>query len=159
MSQQADTSLAVRGAAWALLRYAIDHFSNGDARAFTRSLVMTAPLDTGTVNLANRLGGAARQVHLEPAFLRVHVAQREVEVGAVPAAQRGRAQRIAPDLHGRLHAGCAQLAVQLRAAAGEQVPAGAERAQQQDGHGDQQAAPPAEAARPHCGTNTAKMPA
>jgi hypothetical protein len=59
MSEQADTSLAVRGAGWAMLRYTIDHFSGGDARAFTRSLVQ-ARTDTGTANLQARLGGAVR---------------------------------------------------------------------------------------------------
>lgn len=48
MSAMADTSLAVRGAAWAFVRYAADNLSNGDARAFTRTLV--AGPDTGVKN-------------------------------------------------------------------------------------------------------------
>ncbi|MEO8580859.1 MAG: hypothetical protein ABI469_11465, partial [Gemmatimonadales bacterium] len=50
MSKQADTSLAVRGAAWAIVRYAADNLSNGDPRAFTRTLV--AGPDTGVKNFA-----------------------------------------------------------------------------------------------------------
>lgn len=52
-SAMADTSLAVRGAAWALLRYTADHYApGGDIKAFTRSLV--AGPDTGVVNLTRR---------------------------------------------------------------------------------------------------------
>ena len=46
----ADTSLAVRGAAWALVRYGADNYSGGDPRAFTRRLA--AGPDTGVVNFA-----------------------------------------------------------------------------------------------------------
>jgi hypothetical protein len=49
-SALADTSLATRGAAWALVRYAADDYSNGDPRAFTRKLV--AGPDTGVKNFA-----------------------------------------------------------------------------------------------------------
>jgi len=104
-------------------------------------------------------GGAARQVHLEPAFLRVHVAQREVQVAAALAGERDRAQRVALDLHRRLHAAGAHFAIQPGAATGQRVPAGGERARQQHGHPEQQAAHPAAAARAHCGAKTAKMPA
>jgi len=48
LSKEADTSLAVRGAAWAILRYAADNYSNSDPRAFTRKLV--AGPDTGLKN-------------------------------------------------------------------------------------------------------------
>lgn len=50
LSKQADTSLAVRGAAWAIVRYAADNFSNGDPRALTRTLA--AGPDTGVKNFA-----------------------------------------------------------------------------------------------------------
>jgi hypothetical protein len=50
-----DTSLAVRGAAWALVRYTADHYApNGDVKSFIRSLV-PGP-DTGVVNLTRRAG-------------------------------------------------------------------------------------------------------
>jgi hypothetical protein len=48
MSKMADTSLATRGAAWAIVRYAADNFSNADPRAFTRALA--AGPDTGVKN-------------------------------------------------------------------------------------------------------------
>jgi hypothetical protein len=48
MSKMADTSLAVRGAAWAILRYAADNYSASDPRVFTRKLV--AGPDTGVKN-------------------------------------------------------------------------------------------------------------
>lgn len=48
LSKLADTSLAVRGAAWALVRYAADNYSNGDVRAFTRALA--AGPDSGVKN-------------------------------------------------------------------------------------------------------------
>jgi hypothetical protein len=48
MSRMADTSLAVRGAAWAIIRYAADNYSNGDPRALTRALA--AGPDTGVKN-------------------------------------------------------------------------------------------------------------
>ena len=48
LSKEADTSLAVRGAAWALVRYAADNYSNSDPRAFTKKLV--AGPDTGLKN-------------------------------------------------------------------------------------------------------------
>jgi hypothetical protein len=48
MSGMADTSLAVRGAAWAIVRYGADNYSNGLPRAFTRALV--AGPDTGVTN-------------------------------------------------------------------------------------------------------------
>jgi hypothetical protein len=38
MSKMADTSLATRGAAWAIVRYAADNYSNADPRALTRAL-------------------------------------------------------------------------------------------------------------------------
>jgi len=54
-SKDADTSLAVRGAAWALVRYTMDHYSpGGDTKAFLKALV--AGPDTGVVNLVNRAG-------------------------------------------------------------------------------------------------------
>jgi hypothetical protein len=48
LSKDADTSLAVRGAAWAILRYAADNYSSGAPRAFTRALA--AGPDTGLRN-------------------------------------------------------------------------------------------------------------
>ncbi|HEY3113499.1 MAG TPA: hypothetical protein VGJ62_07440, partial [Gemmatimonadaceae bacterium] len=48
MSKMADTSLATRGAAWAIVRYAADNYSNGLPRAFTRALA--AGPDTGVKN-------------------------------------------------------------------------------------------------------------
>ena len=48
MSILADTSLAVRGAAWAIVRYAADNYSAGLPRAFTQALV--AGPDTGFRN-------------------------------------------------------------------------------------------------------------
>ncbi|HEX9084014.1 MAG TPA: hypothetical protein VF836_04675 [Gemmatimonadaceae bacterium] len=48
MSAMADTSLAVRGAAWAIVRYGADNYSNGLPRTFTRALV--AGPDTGVTN-------------------------------------------------------------------------------------------------------------
>ncbi|MGK2963003.1 MAG: Ig-like domain-containing protein [Gemmatimonadaceae bacterium] len=54
-SQHADSSLAARGAAWALLRYAADHHAPaGDIKAFLKSLV-PGP-DTGVVNLRTKAG-------------------------------------------------------------------------------------------------------
>jgi hypothetical protein len=49
-SAMADTSLAVRGAAWAILRYAADNYSNGLPRALTKALA--AGPDTGVKNFA-----------------------------------------------------------------------------------------------------------
>ena len=49
-SALADTSLATRGAAWAIVRYGADNFSNGNARAFTRKLALGP--DTGVTNFA-----------------------------------------------------------------------------------------------------------
>ena len=48
MSSMADTSLATRGAAWAYVRYTMDNYSNGDARALSRKLA--AGPDTGVKN-------------------------------------------------------------------------------------------------------------
>jgi hypothetical protein len=53
-SAEADTSLAVRGAAWAIVRYAADNFSNGDPRSLTRKLA--AGPDTGVSNFAAATG-------------------------------------------------------------------------------------------------------
>lgn len=53
-SAHADTSLAVRGAAWALLRWSADHYASTTVAAFTRALV--AGPDTGVVNLVARAG-------------------------------------------------------------------------------------------------------
>jgi hypothetical protein len=47
-SKMADTSLAVRGAAWAIVRYAADNYSNANPRALTRALA--AGPDTGVKN-------------------------------------------------------------------------------------------------------------
>ncbi|HEX6533230.1 MAG TPA: hypothetical protein VF041_01465 [Gemmatimonadaceae bacterium] len=53
-SEHADTSLAVRGAAWSLVRWSADHFSGGDVAGFTRALV--AGPDTSVANLVARAG-------------------------------------------------------------------------------------------------------
>jgi hypothetical protein len=54
MSRDADTSLAVRGAAWAIIRYAADNYSGGAPRSLTKALA--AGPDTGLKNLT----GAAK---------------------------------------------------------------------------------------------------
>jgi len=48
MSKMADTSLATRGAAWAIVRYAADNYSNGNPRSLTHALA--AGPDTGVNN-------------------------------------------------------------------------------------------------------------
>jgi hypothetical protein len=48
LSKLADTSLATRGAAWAILRYAADNYSSASPRTFTRALA--AGPDTGLKN-------------------------------------------------------------------------------------------------------------
>ena len=48
LSRSADTSLAVRGAAWAILRYVADNYSSGAPRTLTKALV--AGPDTGLKN-------------------------------------------------------------------------------------------------------------
>lgn len=54
-SELADSSLAVRGAAWALVRYTADHYAPGNnVKAFLRSL--TPGPDTGVVNLVEHAG-------------------------------------------------------------------------------------------------------
>lgn len=53
-SEHADTSLAVRGAAWALLRWSADQYANNNLPAFTRALV--AGPETGVANLTRRAG-------------------------------------------------------------------------------------------------------
>jgi len=53
-SNRAATELAPRGAGWALLRYAIDRYSNNNARAFTRALARGP--QTGLDNLMARVG-------------------------------------------------------------------------------------------------------
>lgn len=54
-SSLADTSLAVRGAAWALVRYSADHYApGGDIKAFTRALA--GGPNTGVNNLVTRSG-------------------------------------------------------------------------------------------------------
>ena len=55
ISDQADTSLAVRGAAWALVRYAADNFSGDNPKAFVRALA-TGP-GVGVANLTSKLAG------------------------------------------------------------------------------------------------------
>ena len=56
MSDLADTSLATRGAAWAILRYAADNYSNGNPRAFTKKLA--AGPDTGVKNFSAATGAS-----------------------------------------------------------------------------------------------------
>jgi hypothetical protein len=55
ISEQADTSLAVRGAAWALVRYAADNYSGDNPKAFVRALA-TGP-GVGIANLTSKLSG------------------------------------------------------------------------------------------------------
>lgn len=50
----ADTSLAVRGAAWSLVRYSIDQYANNDAKAFTKSLANSRAV--GIANLRAAIG-------------------------------------------------------------------------------------------------------
>ena len=55
-SQFSDSSLADRGAAWALLRYTADHYApGGDIKAFTKALA--GGPNTGVNNLMTRIGG------------------------------------------------------------------------------------------------------
>ena len=56
ISVQNRAQLAPRGASWALLRYAIDQYSNGSARAFTKALA--AGPQTDVANLLARTSGA-----------------------------------------------------------------------------------------------------
>jgi len=53
-SSAADTSLAARGAAWGLLRYAADQYSGGDVKAFTKRLA--GGPDVGVANLVKNAG-------------------------------------------------------------------------------------------------------
>lgn len=56
ISFQADSSLAARGAAWALLRYTADHYApGGDVKAFIKALA--GGPNTGVNNLLTRAGG------------------------------------------------------------------------------------------------------
>jgi hypothetical protein len=50
ISAHADANLSSRGAAWSIVRYSADNYSNGDARALARKLA--AGPDTGTKNLS-----------------------------------------------------------------------------------------------------------
>lgn len=52
----ADTSLAVRGAGWALLRYAADHYAGADVKLFTKRLVLGPEI--GVANLVKRAGAS-----------------------------------------------------------------------------------------------------
>ena len=53
-SALADTNLATRGAAWAIVRYAADNFSNANPRALTRKLALGP--DTGVTNFTKAAG-------------------------------------------------------------------------------------------------------
>jgi len=53
-SRMADTSLAVRGAAWAIVRYAADNYSSSNPRTLTKKLA--AGPDTGVKNFAAAAG-------------------------------------------------------------------------------------------------------
>ena len=58
ISFTADTSLAARGASWALLRYTADHYApNGNIKAFTKALA--GGPNTGVNNLVTRAGGVS----------------------------------------------------------------------------------------------------
>jgi hypothetical protein len=54
ISAGADVNLSSRGAAWAILRYSADNYSNGDPRALTRKLA--AGPDTGVLNFTLSTG-------------------------------------------------------------------------------------------------------
>jgi hypothetical protein len=54
ISDRADVNLSTRGAAWAILRYSADNYSNGDPRALTRKLA--AGPDTGVLNFTVATG-------------------------------------------------------------------------------------------------------
>ena len=54
ISAHADENLSSRGAAWAILRYSADNYSNGDPRALTRKLA--AGPDTGVLNFTLATG-------------------------------------------------------------------------------------------------------
>jgi hypothetical protein len=54
ISALADTSLATRGASWALVRYVADNYSSGAPRTLTRKLA--AGPDTGTRNFTSSVG-------------------------------------------------------------------------------------------------------
>jgi Bacterial Ig-like domain (group 2) len=57
-SSAADTSLAVRGAAWALLHYAADQYApGGDIKAYIKKLA--GGPDTGVVNMTKNAGGVS----------------------------------------------------------------------------------------------------
>jgi hypothetical protein len=61
VSSLADTSLAARGAAWALLHYAADQYApGGDVKAFTKKLA--GGPDIGVANLTKNAGGVAFDV-------------------------------------------------------------------------------------------------
>ncbi|MBC8088120.1 MAG: hypothetical protein H7Z40_12700 [Phycisphaerae bacterium] len=55
ISELAGSQLAPRGAAWALVRYSIDQYSNGDARAFTRALVAGPQIDVQNLEARARV--------------------------------------------------------------------------------------------------------
>jgi hypothetical protein len=73
-------------------------------------------------------GGAAQQVHLEVAFLRMHVAERAHGVRLVRRFDGDHAELVALHRHGRGQAGERQLAVELGQAPAQQPP----RRQRQD---------------------------
>jgi hypothetical protein len=60
ISSGAAQYLAPRGAAWALVRYAVDHYSPGNARQLTRRLV--AGPDTSVANLVQHAGAPFDQI-------------------------------------------------------------------------------------------------
>jgi hypothetical protein len=61
ISSLADTSLAVRGAAWSLVHYAADQYApGGDIKAYTRKLA--GGPDTGVVNLTKNAGNVTFDV-------------------------------------------------------------------------------------------------
>ena len=97
--------------------------------------------------------GPAHQVHLEETFLRVHVAHRPGDVGAIAAVEGGRAARVAGDRHRRVQRRHRTRAVQPGEAAGEQPPSGGQRHQHQHRQGQQDGAQQAPAACRHRGTD------
>lgn len=55
IGQNAGTQLAPRGAAWALLRYSIDQYAQGDAKAFVRALVAGPEVDVQNLEARARV--------------------------------------------------------------------------------------------------------
>ena len=86
--------------------------------------------------------GAAHQVHLEIAFLRMHVAERAQCVGFVGGVDGDHAQRVAFDSHRRRQPVQRQFAVQRRQAAAQQPPHRQDDRRDEHGYGNQETLEP-----------------